>query len=160
MSCWSKMSCAPNHCICETQQRTYTLVTHRLTRLTRGEKTPACRVVKRHPSRSLFNTTRSNGHVNGGSLLAPANRGNLRYELNAAVMLQLIRAHHDPRPRFDSDMSQALSRNVKYTTVKGQRHRFEHDVSITIAPQGTHGVEVSNSNQGEGARSEPSHTQQ
>ena len=96
------MRYAPHYGVCETQQRTCTLVTHRLTRLTRGEKTPAGRVVKRHSSRSLFNTTRSNGHVNGSSLLAPEKRENPHHEMNAAVMLQPIRAHHDERPRFDS----------------------------------------------------------
>ena len=130
MTCWSKMSYAPHHGISKTQQRTCTLVTHRLTRLTRGEKTPAGRVVKRHPSRSLFKTTRSNRHVNGGSLLALANRENPRHELNAAATLQQIRANHDERPRFDSNISQALKRNVKNTTVIGQWHRFEHGISI------------------------------
>ena len=160
MTCWSKMSYAPHHGISKTQQRTCTLVTHRLTRLTRGEKTPAGRVVKRHPSRSLFKTTRSNGHVNGGSLLAPANRENPRHELNAAGTLQLIRAHHDQRPLVYSNIPQALRRNVNNTTVKDQRHRFEHDISTTIARQGGHGGKPANSNQGGGERDEPSHKQQ
>ena len=92
--------------------------------------------------------------------MALANRENPRHELNAAATLQQIRANHDERPRFDSNISQALKRNVKNTTVIGQWHRFEHGISIMIAPQGRHGGKLANSNQGGGERNQPSHTQQ